>query len=32
MANRNGLDFGWGFLAAAILIAGLLMLLFGWRL
>jgi len=32
MANRNGLDFGWGFLAVAILIAGLLMLLFGWRL
>jgi hypothetical protein len=32
MANRNGLDWGWGFLALAILIAGLVMLLMGWRL
>jgi hypothetical protein len=32
MANKDGPDWGWGFLAAAILIAGVLMLLFGWRL
>lgn len=29
MANKGGLDFGFGFLAFAILIAGLLVLLLG---
>lgn len=31
MANKGGPDFGFGFLAFAILIAGLLALLLGWR-
>jgi hypothetical protein len=32
MANRDGPDWGFGFLAFAILIAGLIMLMMGWRL
>ncbi len=30
MANKGGLDFGWGFLAFAMLIAGVLLLGLGW--
>lgn len=30
MANKGGLDFGWGFLAFAMLVAGVLLLGWGW--